>query len=86
MQNEKMENQLNLALDATEQEREKSLDLGALRETHAPEQLIGTLAFLAGLQPKPAPAAPADLAAGFAWKNVRSDNVVIHSEFGCDIS
>ena len=27
MQNEKMENQLNLALDATEQEREKSLDL-----------------------------------------------------------
>ena len=66
--------------------REKSLDLGALRETHAPEQLIGTLAFLAGLQPKPAPVAPADLAAGFAWKNVRSDNVVIHSEFGCDIS
>lgn len=65
--------------------REKSLDLGALRETHTPEQLVGMLAYLAGLQPEPAPAAPASLAAGFAWKNVRSDNVVIHSEFGCNI-
>ena len=66
--------------------REKSLDIGALRETHTPEQLIGTLAFLAGLQPEPAPAAPAALVSGFAWKNVQSDNVVIHSEFGCNIS
>ena len=66
--------------------REKSLDLGALRERCTPEQLVGTLAFLAGLQPEPAPAAPAALVSGFAWKNVRSDNVVIHSEFGCDIS
>lgn len=66
--------------------REKSLDLGALRETHTPEQLIGTLAFLAGLQPEQAPVTAAELAAGFTWKSVRSDNVVIHSEFGCDIS
>lgn len=66
--------------------REKSLDLGALRERCTPEQLVGTLAFLAGLQPEPAPAAPAALVSGFAWKNVQSDNVVIHSEFGCDIS
>ena len=29
---------------------------------------------------------PAALVSGFAWKNVRSDNVVIHSEFGCNIS
>ena len=66
--------------------REKSLDLGALRERCTPEQLVGTLAFLAGLQPEPAPAAPAALVSGFAWKNVQSDNVVIHSEFGCYIS
>ena len=66
--------------------REKSLDLGALRELCTPEELIGTLAFLAGLQPEPVPAAPAALVSGFAWKNVRSDNVVIHSEFGCNIS
>ena len=66
--------------------REKSLDLGALRERCTPEQLVGTLAFLAGLQPEPAPAAPAALVSGFAWKNVQSDNVVIHSEFRCNIS
>lgn len=66
--------------------REKSLDLGALQITHTPDQLIGTLAFLAGLQPDPTPAAPAALVPVFAWKNVRSDNVVIHSEFGYDIS
>ncbi len=66
--------------------REKSLDLGALQITHTPEQLIGTLAFLAGLQPEPAPAAPSTLVSGFLWKNVRSDNVVIHSEFRCNIS
>ena len=66
--------------------REKSLDLGALQITHTPDQLIGTLAFLAGLQPDPTPAAPAALVPVFAWKNVRSDTVVIHSEFGYDIS
>ena len=66
--------------------REKSLDLGALRERCTPEQLVGTLAFLAGLQPEPAPAAPSTLVSGFLWKNVRSDNVVIHSEFRCNIS
>ena len=66
--------------------REKSLDLGALRERCTPEQLVGTLAFLAGLQPECAPVTAAALAADFTWKSIRSDNVVIHSEFGCDIS
>ena len=66
--------------------REKSLDLGALRKTHTPEQLLGTLAFLAGLQPECAPVTAAALAADFTWKSVRSDNVVIHSEFRCNIS
>ena len=66
--------------------REKSLDLGALRERCTPEQLVGTLAFLAGLQPECAPVTAAALAADFTWKSIRSDNVVIHSEFRCNIS
>ena len=62
--------------------REKDLDLGALRARWTAEELIGKLAFLAGLQPEPAPAAAAALAAGFRWQQVRSDNIEIHSEFG----
>lgn len=61
--------------------RERDLDLGALREKMKPEQLIGWLAYLAGLQPENVPASPAALAAAFRWELVRSDNIEIHSEF-----
>lgn len=62
--------------------REKDLDIGALRERWAPDELIGRLAFLAGLQPDPAPVTAATLAGSFDWQRVRSDNIEIHSEFG----
>lgn len=61
--------------------RERDLDLGALREKMKPEQLIGWLAYLAGLQPENVPASPAALASAFRWELVRSDNIEIHSEF-----
>ena len=61
--------------------RERDLDLGALREKMKPEQLIGWLAYLAGLQPENVPASPATLASAFRWELVRSDNIEIHSEF-----
>ena len=61
--------------------RERDLDLGVLREKMKPEQLIGWLAYLAGLQPENVPASPAALASAFRWELVRSDNIEIHSEF-----
>ena len=61
--------------------REKDLDLGALRQRLSPQELLGQLAYLAGLQPEPAPATAAELASRFSWDLVVSDNIVIHSEF-----
>ena len=57
------------------------LDLGALRQRLSPQELLGQLAYLAGLQPEPAPATAAELASRFSWDLVVSDNIVIHSEF-----
>lgn len=61
--------------------REKDLDLGALRQRLSPQELLGQLAYLAGLQPEPALATAAELASRFSWDLVVSDNIVIHSEF-----
>ena len=57
--------------------RDKSLDLGALRARHvAPEDIIGLLAHLAGLQPAPAPAKPQDLLPLFSWQKVPVHDLV----------
>ena len=61
--------------------REKDLDLGALRQRLSPQEVLGQLAYLAGLQPEPVPATAAELASRFSWDLVVSDNIVIHSEF-----
>ncbi len=61
--------------------REKDLDLGALRQRLSPQELLGQLAYLAGLQPEPVPVSAAELAGRFSWDQVTSDNIVIHSEF-----
>ena len=61
--------------------REKDLDLGALRQRLSPQEVLGQLAYLAGLQPEPVPATAAELAGRFSWDLVVSDNIVIHSEF-----
>ena len=61
--------------------REKDLDLGALRQRLSPQEVLGQLAYLAGLQPEPAPVSAAELAGRFSWDLVVSDNIVIHSEF-----
>jgi len=57
--------------------REKDLDLGALRQTHTPEQLLGKLAYLAGVLEHPEPASARELAGIFNWKNVKKDPIVI---------
>ena len=61
--------------------REHDLDLGALRRTHTPEQLLGKLAFLAGLLDRPEAASAAELAREFDWTRVFSKNISINSVF-----
>ena len=51
--------------------RDRDLDLGVLRQTHTPQQLLGRLAWLAGLLDRPEPASAAELAAVFDWNRVK---------------
>lgn len=57
--------------------REKDLDLGALRQNHTPEQLLGKLAHLAGVTDSPEPASARELAAIFNWNNVKTEPIVM---------
>jgi len=57
--------------------REKDLDLGALRQTHRPEQLLGKLAQLAGLLDTPEALSARELAAIFRWDKIRREPIVL---------
>lgn len=50
--------------------RDGDQSLEHLRSVYAPEEIIGRLAFVCGLQQKPTPRTPAELAADFDWRKV----------------
>lgn len=56
--------------------RDKSLDLSVLRETHKnPDEIVGFIAFWAGLLPEPTPCKPQDLLPLFDWQKVPKEDV-----------
>ena len=57
--------------------RDRDLDLGQLRRQVTPEQLIGTLAFAAGLTDKPEPRSARELAGEFSWKKLKKDSICL---------
>ena len=57
--------------------RDRDLDLGQLRKHMKPEQLIGTLAFSAGLIDRNAPISPEELAAHFDWDLLRKEDIYL---------
>lgn len=57
--------------------RDKSLDLGQLRNTHSAESLIGIIAHSIGLIPEPQPITPQQLIPIFSWAKVPHDDVII---------
>lgn len=57
--------------------RERDLDMGALRSRLSPEELLGRLAFAAGLLDQPEAASARELAQIFDWDRVRQENIVI---------
>ena len=59
--------------------RDRDLDMGALRERWTPEELVGRLALLAGLQSTPEPVTPAALAERFSWEQVPKADIVVPS-------
>ena len=61
--------------------REKSLDMEHLRLRYRPEEIIGRLAFTAGLLPKAVPIAAAELINSFSWDKILPENRVVDLDF-----
>ena len=60
--------------------RERALDLGALRASARPEEILGFLAGACGLLPSGEKASAAELAGVFSWDRVRPDDLTIFPE------
>ena len=57
--------------------RDRDLDLGVLRQRMTPAELIGALAFAAGLLEKNFPISAAELASIFRWEQLRGDAICL---------
>ena len=57
--------------------RERDLDMGALRKTMSAEDLLGRLAYLAGILEQEESISAAELATVFTWDNVKKEAIVI---------
>ena len=59
--------------------RDGDLDLGALRQRFSPEELLGRLAWAAGVLKTYAPVSAAELIPCFAWDKVQREDIVIRN-------
>lgn len=57
--------------------RDKSLDMGALRERFTPEEIIGTLAFYAGITDRIEPVKAQDIVTSFSWDKVPVKDITV---------
>lgn len=60
--------------------RDGDLDVGALRQFHRPEDILGTLAHAAGQLETPGPISAQELASIFVWKNVPKEAVCLEAK------
>lgn len=57
--------------------RDKSLDMGELRKNHKAEDIVGLLAYYAGLIDKPTPLSTQELIPQFDWNKVPTNDIFI---------
>ena len=60
--------------------RERDLDMGALRQRFAPEELTGLLGYWAGQLDRPEPVMPAELVRVFDWGKVPQNDIIVGNE------
>ena len=60
--------------------RDKDLDLGVLRQNLRPEQLIGTLAYSAGLLDRNVAISAAELAGEFSWEKLKKQDICLDAD------
>ena len=61
--------------------RDRDLDLGEIRKRMKPEQLIGNLAFAAGILDRNMPISARELAKEFSWNKVSKEDIFINQQF-----
>lgn len=61
--------------------REKDLDISNLKERYSAEEIIGKLAYLAGLIPENVPISASELVAHFSWDKIARQSLVINEDF-----
>lgn len=61
--------------------RDKSLDLGVLRQKYSPNELIGMLAYHAGIISHNEAVSPTDLIKEFSWEKIQKGNIEIDIDF-----
>ena len=59
--------------------RDRDLDLGRLRQSFSPEQILGYLAGLCGILPPGQRVCAREVAQEFSWKKVKKDNLVVEN-------
>ena len=59
--------------------RDKSLDMGVLREQHSAEEIIGFIAHLAGIMPTQQPITPQELLPLFKWEKIPTEDIRVKS-------
>ena len=57
--------------------RDGDQSLENLRARYTPQEIIGKLAYVCGLQDTPAPAAPQELISGFSWDKVPKQDILL---------
>ena len=57
--------------------RDGDQSLENLRARHTPQEIIGKLAYVCGLQDTPAPASPQELVPGFSWDKVPKQDILL---------
>ena len=60
--------------------RDRDLDLGEIQKRMKPEQLIGNLAFAAGILDQNVPVSAAELAKEFSWNKVSREDIYINQK------
>ncbi len=58
--------------------RDRDMDLGALQSKMTASQLLGALAFSAGLIDRRSPISAQELAAEFSWQKLRQEDIYLH--------
>ena len=63
--------------------RDQDLDLGKLRQRMTPEELLGMLAYCAGIVDRTGPVSLQELVCQFSWDKVRRDGICLGAEMNC---